>query len=140
VITSPGPGVIDVHGLLVRELRDNDDLADLVGARIYARKYPERVTLPALRINYPNADAMAQPTLQWFTYDGQVDVHADTHIQGSAIAAVLQTALIALENATYPEGVVSTVEPFGVRSGFDAEWTPPKPHWIVSARIRASGP
>jgi len=140
MITQPGPGIIDVHGLLVRELRDNEALTALVGARIYARKYPDRVTLPACRINYPNADAMAQPTLQWFTYDGQVDVHADTHIVASGIAAVLQTALLALENATYPEGVVSTVEPFGVRSGFDAEWTPPKPHWIVSARIRASGP
>lgn len=140
MITQPGPGIIDVHGLLVRELRGNEALTALVGARIYARKYPDRVTLPALRINYPNADAMAQPTLQWFTYDGQVDVHADTHITASGIAAVLQTALLALENATYPEGVVSTVEPFGVRSGFDAEWTPPKPHWIVSARIRASGP
>ena len=140
MITQPGPGIIDIHGLLVRELRASDELSDLVGARIYARMYPEKVILPALRIQYPNADAMAQPTLKWFTYDGQVDVHADTHIAASAIAAATQTALIALENATYPEGVLSSVEPFGVRSGFDAEWTPPKPHWIVSTLIRASGP
>lgn len=140
MITHPGPGIIDIHGLLVRELRADDEFAALVGGRIYARKYPERVILPACRLTYPNADAMAQPTLKWFTYDGQIDIHTDTHIEGSAIAAALQTALVALENASYPEGVISTVEPFGVRSGFDAEWTPPKPHWIVSARIRASGP
>ena len=138
-VASPGLGIIDIHGLLVRELRLNEELDAVVFGRIYARKYPDRVGLPALRVNYPNVAAMARPTLHWFTYDGQVDVHADSHIEASGLAAATQRALIALEQREYPEGVLSTVEPFGVFSGFDTEWTPPKPRWIVSAVIRARG-
>lgn len=139
-VASPGLGIIDIHGLLVRELRANEELDGFTSGRIFARKYPDRVGLPALRINYPNVAGLARPTLHWFSYDGQVDVHADSHIEASGIAAATQRALIALEQKEYPEGVLQAVEPFGVYSGFDTEWTPPKPRWIVSARIVARGP
>ena len=135
----PGKGLIDVHALVVRHLRADTQLAALVGKRVYARSYPDRVTLPACRISFPGSIAIARPTSEWWVYDGQVECHADTHVDALEVSKQVQRALLEMERMTHPEGAVNTVDAFGVQSGFDEEWTPAKPRWIVSAAVVARG-
>ena len=136
-IADPGAGVIDIHAMVVNFLRADTRVAALVGKRVYARTYPDRVALPACRVTFPGSVAVARPTNQWWVYDGQVDCHADTHIAAHELSAEVQRALLRLEQTSVPEGAVASVDAFSIESGFDEEWTPEKPRWIVSAAITA---
>ena len=129
--------IIDIHALIVRALRADAGVSGLVGQKIYARSYHERQTLPACRVVFPAMTMFSVPAPAWWEYDGQVDCHADTHPGALEIAQQVQRALLSLEGTSHPEGWVSTVDAWSVQSGFDEEWTPPKPRWIVATEIRA---
>jgi len=131
------PILVDVHGLLVRYLRADTQVSALVGKRVYARNYPDRVTLPACRVEMPAQTGVSVPAPIWWTFDGQVHCHGTNHQEAMAVAEQVQRALLELENTVQPEGVVQGVNAFGVESGDDTEWTPPKPDWIVVVDITA---
>lgn len=129
--------LIDIHALLVRALRENDGVTEIVGQRVYARSYNERQTLPACRVVFPAQIGISQPAPAWWAYEGQVDCHADTHQQALGLASAVQVALLSLEGTSHPEGVIQAVDAWDVLSGFDEEWTPRKPRWIVATTIVA---
>jgi Protein of unknown function (DUF3168) len=129
--------LIDIHGLLVRYLRADPGVSAICGARIYARNYHERQALPACRITFPVMNGVTVPAPAWWVYEGQVDCHADTHQQALGLVREVERALRSLEGTTQPEGRVQVVDAWSVQSGFDEEWTPPKPRWIVAAAVTA---
>ena len=135
-VTNP-VSLIDVHALVVRALRLDVGVTDLVGQKIYARSYHERQQLPACRVVFPAMSLFSIPAPAWWDYIGQVDCHADTHQAALGVAQQVQRALLDLEGTTHDEAWVSTVDAWSVQSGFDEEWTPPKPRWIVATEIRA---
>lgn len=128
---------LDIHGLLVRELRADPALAALVGKRIYARKYPERVSLPACRIDVPGQEPATYPAPVWYVYIGQVDSIASNHQDALEVSQAVQRVLFGLEGGDVAGASFQSVDAFSVSSGFDEEWTPPKPEWSVSFEITA---
>jgi hypothetical protein len=136
-MTTIAPSILDVHGLLVRALRADPGVSGIVGQKVYARKYNERQQMPACRVVFPATTSASIPAPAWWDYDGQVDCHADTHQQALALASQVQRALLALTGTSHPEGWIANVDAWSVQSGFDEEWTPPKPRWIVAATITA---
>ena len=131
--------LIDIHGLVVQALRQDAGVVAEVGQRIYARSYHERQTLPACRVVFPAMSAVAIPTPSWWSYDGQVDCHADTHQVALRVAQQVQRALLDLNGTVHADfsAVVQVVDAWSVQSGFDEEWTPPKPRWIVATEMIA---
>jgi len=129
--------LLDIHAVLVRRLRAYTPLTDVVGQRIYARHYPERVTLPACRVVVPAHTGAAIPSPAWWYYTGQVDCHGNKHEEAFQVAQLVQSGLLSLESSDDPDAVFAAVDPFGVQTGFDGEWTPPKPRWIVAVTLTA---
>lgn len=136
-ITPAPPYLVDIHGVMVRRLRADTGLTALVDQRIFARHYPEKVTLPALRITFPAASGATVPVPTWWAYTGQIEVHADNHQQAYEVSQELQRALLELEGSDDPDVVIAAIDPFGVQTGFDSEWTPKKPLWIVAVNVTA---
>ena len=129
--------LLDIHKILVQHLRSFNDLTALVEQRIFARHYPERVTLPACRIVVPSHNLASIPAPTWWYYNGQVDCHGNTHEQAFEVSQQVQRALLALENSDHPDAAFAAVDPFGIQTGFDTEFTPNKPRWIVAVTLTA---
>jgi hypothetical protein len=126
---------LDIHGILVRELRADPDLAALVGHQIFARTLPENIRVPACRIDVPAQEPASYPAPAWYTYLGQVDCYAGTHQKALKVSQAVQRALFGLEGRSVAGASFQSVDAFSVSSGVDEDWVPPKPLWSVSFEI-----
>lgn len=129
--------MIDIHGILVRELRADPDVAALVGKQVYARVLPDRVNLPACKVLVPAISGATDPAPTWQAYIGQVDSLASNHQEALAIAQAVQNALFDMEGRDITGAVFQSVDAHSVESGYDEDWSPPKPKWSVLFTITA---
>lgn len=134
---SPITQIIDIHGILVRELRADTGVTDITDMRIFARKFPERMDFPAIRIIFPQAIPVSVPAPVWYTYIGDVECYAASHQEALALSREVQRVLHGLEGADIADATFSAVDSTGVESGVDEEMTPQKPQWLVAVEMTA---
>lgn len=127
--------LIDIHGVLVRELRADTGITALVEQRVFARKFPERMDFPAIKVTFPQTVPAIVPSNSWYTYIGDIDCYAVTHQEALELAQSVQRALAEIEGSDLPDASFQNVEQTGVDSGVDEEMSPQRPRWSVSVEI-----
>lgn len=134
----------DIHVLVRKALLASTGITDLVGDRVYAGDYPRvkpeeapNVTLPAIRFRFPFADPLSDNTTAWWAFSGQVEAHAETEGNAGALEGAILAVLLGLEGTSHAEGIVQGVRGWGLQSGVDGEWSPPRPQRIVAVTLTA---
>lgn len=129
--------IVDIHGIIVRELRADIQVTDIVEQRVFARKFPDRMDFPAIKVTFPQTIPASVPAPVWYTYLGDVDCYAASHQDALRLTRAVQRVLHGLEGRAVVDMAVSAVDSSGVESGVDVEMTPHRPLWSVAVEITA---
>jgi hypothetical protein len=133
----------NVEALIVQFLREQPEVADLVGNRVYT-ELPEKTTFPAVRVHLYYERPVGGSSPRWLSaHDVQVDAFGGPKATAWRIAETCRAALSQRflgvqqygEGQNEVAGVITDVQAFGFRDMPDETFTPARPRFLFTATV-----
>lgn len=127
--------MIDTSAIVARWLRDDSDLMDSVGGRIYADEMPTDVEYPSIIARTMDATPVVRGVPGWHEYTVQVDVIGQENGQVEALSITTAVSELVLGIPSDAQATIATSDVIQVVSLPDDSISPAHPRWVLSVAI-----